>query len=59
MGMIEMILLAIAGAEKAIELVTKLIARAKQDAELTPAQEAEFDARLEALKASIHWKPEA
>lgn len=54
----QIIFLAISGAEVAIKLVNSLIARAKQNAELTPEQEAEVDKRHKELMSQAHWQVE-
>lgn len=44
-------------AEHLYEYITSLVNTAKQDAELTPEQEAEIDARMAATFASPAWQP--
>ncbi len=51
-AIIALVLAAIDIVDKAPEIISKL----KQNAELTPEQEAELDARIANLKNQPHWK---
>jgi hypothetical protein len=55
----ETVLLALGAVEAAVNLFNKLRATARQNAELTPEQEAELDARIKAATAAEHWRPES
>lgn len=43
--------------EKLVPYIQGLMDRAKQDAEMTPEQEAEFNAKLETLFGQPQWNP--
>jgi hypothetical protein len=43
--------------EKLVPYIQGLLTRAKQDAEMTPEQEAEFNVRLETLFGQPQWNP--
>ena len=46
-------------AEKLVATITQAIASPKEKGELTEAQEAEFQARLNNLTSQEHWKTDA
>lgn len=50
--------LAIAALQSIVELILKTKEAAKQNAELTLEQEAEFDKQIQETLAQIHWKIE-
>jgi len=50
--------LAIAALQSIVTLIIKTKETAKQNAELTPEQEAEFDKQINETLAQIHWKIE-
>ena len=58
MNVVAIISGAISLVEQLIPYIAKLRSAARQSRELTPQQDAEFDARLTALFDQPHWKPE-
>jgi hypothetical protein len=46
-------------AEKLVGTITQAIASAKEKGELTPEQEATFNARLDNLTSQEHWRTDA
>lgn len=49
----------ITGAEDIYALIAKITGTLKQNAELTPEQQAEFDVRIADLESKDWWKPDA
>jgi len=56
MGTFEAVMLALGAAERIVALIGKLRERAKQNAEWTPEQEAEFENRWSTIRQSPHWQ---